>query len=125
MLANYQETQTDLEVLLELNRNYVRAAETSDVNWFSAHLSAGFLNSSVDGSIIDRAEFLRRIARPYPGFNLRSVNPRIQFRDGLALIQSGFLYSKPDGTEGTGRYTDVWLRHERGWLCVAAHFNCF
>ena len=125
MFANDHEIEADREVLLDLNRHYVRAAEASDVDWFAAHLSEDFVNSSVDGSIIDRAEFLRRIARPYPGFNLRSVDPHIQFREGLALIQSGFRYSKPDGSEGTGRYTDVWLRHERGWLCIAAHFNRF
>lgn len=127
-VATLPETEcsaADFEILLELNRNYVRSAEQSDVAWFEEHLSEDFLNCSVDGQIIDRSEFLTRIARPYPGSRLGSVDPRIQCRRGLAIIQSGFCYKRLDGSEGTGRYTDVWVRRNDRWLCVAAHFNRF
>ena len=115
----------DLEILEELNRNYVRSAEQSDVRWYSENLAEDFLSSSVDGSIVDRAAFLTRIARPYPGSNLEAVDVRIRFFGELALIHAGFSYRKPDGQMGVGRYTDVYARRQDRWLCVSAHFNRF
>lgn len=116
---------TDLEILLELNRGYVRSAETSDVRWYEEHLAEDFLASSSDGSIVERTAFLAHIARPYPGSNLEAVDVRIRFFDALALVHAGFRYTKPDGQAGSGRYTDVYARREGRWLCVSAHFNRF
>ncbi len=115
----------DLDTLQQLNRNYVRSAETSDVRWYSENLAEDFLASNVDGSIIDKAAFLTRVARPYPGSNLEAVDVRIRFFGELALIHSGFKYKKPDGQMGSGRYTDTYARREGRWLCVSAHFNRF
>jgi ketosteroid isomerase-like protein len=118
-------TTHDLETLQELNRSYVRSAETSDVAWYAANLADDFLASNVDGSIIDRETFLQRIARPYPGRDLEAVDVRIRLIDELALIHAGFRYTKPDGQPGTGRYTDVYARRQGRWVCVSAHFNRF
>jgi ketosteroid isomerase-like protein len=115
----------DLEILEELNRNYVRAAEQSDVRWYSENLAEDFLSSSVDGSIIDRTAFLTRMARPYPGSNLEAVDVRIRFFGELALVHAGFKYRKPDGQTGSGRYTDTYARRQGRWLCVSAHLNRF
>lgn len=37
---------SDLEMLRELNRRYVRSAETSDVRWYEEHLAEDFLAST-------------------------------------------------------------------------------
>jgi hypothetical protein len=113
----------DLEVLLRLNRGYVHAAETSDVRWYDEHLADDYMASNPDGSLCDKAGFLERIRRPYPGTQLESVDPRIPFAGELALVHSGFRYQRPDGTTGTGRYTDVYARRGAQWLCISAHFN--
>jgi ketosteroid isomerase-like protein len=115
----------DLRTLEELNRNYVRSAEQSDVRWYTENLAEDFLSSSVDGSIADRAAFLARIARPYPGSNLEAVDVRIRIFGELALVHAGFRYTKPDGQTGSGRYTDAYARRQGRWLCVSAHFNRF
>ena len=115
----------DLDILQQLNRNYVRSAGQSDVNWYAENLAEDFLSSSVDGSIVDRAGFLARAARPYAGSNLKAEDVRIRILGEIAIIHSGFSYRKPDGQAGTGRYTDVWARREGRWLCVSAHFNRF
>lgn len=115
----------DLAILHDLNRNYVRAAETSDVRWYEENLAEDFLASSTDGSIVDRAAFLARIARPYPGSNLEALDVRVRFFPDLALIHAGFRYRKADGQTGSGRYTDVYARRQGRWLCVSAHFNRF
>ena len=113
----------DVAVLHELNRSYVRAAETSDVRWYQENLAQDFLASNPDGSIVERSAFLARIARPYPGSNLEAVDVRIRFFSDLALIHAGFKYRKPDGHAGSGRYTDIYARREGRWRCVSAHFN--
>src|ERR1043166_7761855 len=98
---------SDLNILTELNRNYVRSAEQSDVGWYAENLAEDFLASSVDG------------AQP----EARDV--RIRLLGEVALIHAGFGYTKPDGTAGSGRYTDVWARRAGRWVCVSAHFNRF
>ena len=116
---------SDLATLLELNRHYVRSAEQSDVRWYSENLAEDYLCSSVEGSIMDRASFLERIARPYPGSNLEAVDVRVRIIGELALIHAGFRYTKTGGQTGTGRYTDVYARRQGRWVCVSAHFNRF
>ncbi len=115
----------DAEALRQLNQDFVRSAEMSDVHRFDEILAEDFLSSSTDGSIIDRAAFLAQVARPYPGSNLEAVDVRIRFFGELALIHAGFKYRKPDGQMGSGRYTDTYARRQGRWLCVSAHFNRF
>jgi ketosteroid isomerase-like protein len=113
----------DLEALEELNRGYVRAAELSDVRWYEEHLAEDYLSTNPDGSLSDRAGFLARIARPYPGSNLEALDVRIRVLGDIALIHAGFRDVKRDGGVGEGRYTDIWARRGGRWLCIAAHFT--
>ncbi len=113
----------DLATLQDLNQNYVRAAATSDVHWYAEHLAEDFLSSNPDGSLVDRAGFLARMARPYPGSDLTAVDVGIRMLGDIAIIHAGFRYTKPNGEAGAGRYTDVWARRQARWLCVAAHFT--
>ena len=117
----------DIATLQQLNRDYIRSAEMSDVRWYEENLAEDFLASNVDGSIIDRTAFLARVARPYPypGSNPEAVDVRIRRFGELALIHAGFRYRKPDGQMGSGRYTDIYARRQGRWLCVSAHFNRF
>lgn len=62
----------DLQTLQQLNAGYVRSAESSDVRWYEEHLAHDFLSTNPDSSLADRAGFLARIARPYPGSRLRA-----------------------------------------------------
>jgi hypothetical protein len=51
-------SNTDLEVLLELNRNYVRSALESDVRWYTENLSEDFYITAPDGALLNREAFL-------------------------------------------------------------------
>lgn len=113
----------DVLVLLgELNQGYIRAVATSDAAWFERHLSEDFLNSNPDGGLSDRAAFIARIAQP-PGVpDLSIEDVRIRLFGATAIIHARTLYTKPDGSRGMGRYTDIWVQQADGrWLCVAAH----
>ncbi len=41
--------------LQQLNRDYVRSVQDSDVRWFEEHLSQDFLNTNPDGLLVGRA----------------------------------------------------------------------
>jgi hypothetical protein len=43
----------------------------------------------------------------------------------FAIIHSGYRDKQLTGTNGYGRYTDIYERRNGRWLCVAAHFMRF
>lgn len=111
----------DREMLHALNENYVRSVAESDVRWFDENLSQDFLNTNPDCSIIDRAGFLARIANPVGVKGLHPEDVNIRLFGDFAIIHARTVYTKPDGSGGAGRYTDIWARQGGRWLCVAAH----
>ena len=115
-------TLDDIGTLEELNRGYVRAAQASDVRWFDDHLAPCFMASNPDGSLADRAGFLDRIGRPNPLANMATVDPRVRIVGDLGIVDAGFRYTRPDGQEGVGHYTDVYALVDGAWQCVSAHF---
>jgi ketosteroid isomerase-like protein len=112
----------DIQTLEQLNRSYVHAAETSDVRWFDENLAACFLASSPDGSLEDRAGFLIRIGQPKASKNMAAVDTRIRVVGDVGIVDSGFRFTKPDGADGVGHYTDVYGFLGGRWQCVSAHF---
>jgi hypothetical protein len=116
---------TDREVLLELNRNYVRSALESDVRWYAENLSEDFYITAPDGALLDREAFLKRIANPYPGTHAEAVDVMVRILGDVAIIHSGYRDRRLTGEIGHGRYTDIYERRNGRWLCVAAHFMRF
>ena len=41
--------------------------------------------------------------------------------DDFAIIHARTVFTKPDGSAGAGRYTDVWAKRGGRWLAVSAH----
>ena len=117
------ENDADVAVLRELNRDYVRAVQESDVAWFEKHLAEDFLNSNADCSLVDRAAFLAQVSKPAGITRLQEHDVRIRLFGDVAVIHAKTNYAKSDGQPGAGRYTDVWTRRQGQWLCVAAHVN--
>lgn len=90
--------------LVQLDRDYVRSVQHSDVRW----------------SWIAPA-FLRRSPRPAGVSGLGCEDVRIRKIGEVAIIHARTTYLKPDGQPGRGRYTDTWAKRDGRWLCVAAH----
>jgi hypothetical protein len=124
-LTTSESDSADREVLLELNRNYVRSALESDVRWYSENLSEDFYITAPDGALLNREAFLERIANPYPGTEAEAVDVTIRILGDFAIIHSGYRDKKLTGDTGYGRYTDIYQRRNGRWLCVAAHFMRF
>ena len=113
----------DLKTLQELNRHYIRSVLESDVRWFEANLADDFLNSNPDGTLVDRAAFLKQIGQPCAVQNLRAEDVRIRVLGDATIIHARTTYTKSGGQAGAGRYTDIWQRRQGRWLCVAAHVS--
>lgn len=110
-------------LLRDLNENYVRAVRECDVAWFEANLDADFRNTNPDGRLLQRAEFLAQISKPPSVRNLACEQVEIRILDNLAIVHARTTYLLPDGSRGSGWYTDVWALRGGRWRCVAAHVN--
>ena len=113
--------KSDLAQLFDLNRDYIRSVQTSDVARFDEILADDFLCSNADGSLVDRAEFLKQTARPVSISNLDAHDVNVRIIGDVAIIHARTTYTRPDGQGGAGRYTDVWARRRGTWLAVSAH----
>ena len=113
----------DIETMLELNRDYIRAVLSSDVGWFRRMVTEDFRCSLPDGSILDKEAFLARVARPLDVSDLQVHDVEVRIFRDAALVHARTTFVTADGRPGSGRYTDVWSRHEGPWRTVAAHFT--
>jgi ketosteroid isomerase-like protein len=114
-------TRSELDILQDLNRDYIRSVQHSDVRRFDEILADDFLCSNPDGSLIDRAAFLKQTAVPVVISNLEARDVVVRIMGDVAIIHARTTYTRPDGQEGAGRYTDVWARRGGRWLAVSAH----
>ncbi len=111
----------DVDSLRQLNRDYIRSVQTSDVRRFDEILAEDFFCSNPDGSLVDRAGFLAQTARPVTISKLEAHDVRVRIIGDVAIIHARTTYTMPDGRAGAGRYTDVWARRQGRWLAVSAH----
>jgi ketosteroid isomerase-like protein len=107
--------------LIDLNRDYIRSVATSDIGRFDEILADDFLCSLPDGSLVDRAAFLERTAKPAGISNLEAHDVNVRLMGDFAIIHARTTYTSGDGRPGAGRYTDVWARRHGRWLAVSAH----
>jgi ketosteroid isomerase-like protein len=112
---------SDLTTLVDLNQDYIRSVQTSDVQRFSEILADDFLCSQPDGSLIDRDRFLQQTARPVTISNLEAHDVNVRLMGDFAIIHARTTYQTADGRSASGRYTDVWARRNGRWLAVSAH----
>lgn len=113
--------RSDLDILLDLNRDYIRAVQAGDVGRFDEMLAADFLCSNPDGSLVDRAGFLDQTRRPVQIAHLEAHDVDVRIMGDVAIIHARTTYARPGGGAGSGRYTDVWARRHGRWLAVSAH----
>ena len=114
-------TRSELDILQDLNRDYIRSVQNSDVKRFDEILADDFRCSNPDGSLVDRAGFLKQTAVPVKISNLEAQDVEIRIMGDVAIIHARTVYARPDGQPGGGRYTDVWARLGGRWLAVSAH----
>lgn len=114
-------SQSELDALVDLNRDYIHSVQHADVRRFDEILADDFLCSNPDGSLVDRAAFLEQTAKPVTIRYLEAHDVQIRLLGEVAIIHARTTYTAPDGREAAGRYTDVWARRDGRWLAVSAH----
>ena len=115
--------QRDLETLTALNLDFTASVQNGDVKRFEEILADDFMMSTPDGSLLDKAEFLKLTAQPVTISGLVVEDVRIRVLGDFAIIHARFNSRWADGRQRRGRYTDNWARRDGTWVAVSAHFN--
>lgn len=113
--------EPDLDTLAKLNSEYIRSVQMSDVHRFNEILADDFLCTNPDGTLVDRAQFLRQTAEPVQISNLEAHDINVRIMGDFAIIHAWTSYTLPSGQAGSGRYTDTWARRHGRWLATSAH----
>ena len=115
--------RTAAEILTRLNQEYVDAFMNANANWYRDHLADDFVCIESDGAVLGKAEFLRDAARgpDVATYELQDVRVRI-FGD-IALVHATGQFTRPDGSSGRSRYTDVWALQDGRWRTIAAQIT--
>src|SRR5262249_54553027 len=114
---------SDLDILLDLNRDYIRSVQNSDVRRFDEILADDFRCTNPDGTLLDREAFLKQTPRRVLISTLEAHDVTVRIMGDFAIIHARTTYTRPDGQAGVGWYTDVWARHGGVWLPVSAHVS--
>jgi ketosteroid isomerase-like protein len=114
-------SQSDIDALTALNRDYIQSVQHSDVRRFDEILAEDFLCSNPDGSLVDKKQFLAQTARPVTISGLTAEEVKLRLLGDVAIIHARTSYTTADGEQRNGRYTDVWARRDGKWLAVSAH----
>jgi hypothetical protein len=110
-------------ILRKLNARYIDSYLTSDVVWYDEHLADDFLCIQSDGTVLDKARFLFQTAKGPDVAKYHLDEVRIRVIGSTALVHGTGLFTKPDGSEGTSRYTDVYAKLAGKWKVVAAQIT--
>ena len=116
-------TQTDIDALTALNRDYIQSVQNGDVRRFDEILADDFLCSNPDGSLVDKSQFLAQTARSVTITGLEAQDVKVRLLGDVAIIHARTSYTTADGAQRYGRYTDVWARRNGKWLAVSAHLT--
>jgi ketosteroid isomerase-like protein len=114
-------TASEVEVLRDLNSQYIHSVVHSDVARFTEILADDFLCTNPDGSLIDKPQFLRQTAVPVSFTDFDVDDLRIRVLGDVAIIHGRTRFVLKDGRRGRGQYTDVWEKRQGRWLAVSAH----
>jgi ketosteroid isomerase-like protein len=117
------DAQRDLETLTALNRDYVASVQRGDVKRFEELLADDFMCSTPEGSLLDKAGYLKLTAQPVTTSGLVAENVRIRLLGDFAIIHARFCSRSADGKQRRGRYTDNWARRDGTWVAVSAHYH--
>jgi ketosteroid isomerase-like protein len=115
--------QRDLETLTALNLDFFTSVQKGDVERFEEILADDFMSSQPNGSLLDKAEFLKLTARPVTIRGLVAEDVRIRLLGDFAIIHGRFDSRAADGKPRRGRFTDNWARRDGSWVAVSAHFH--
>ncbi len=120
-MTDARNTQSDLEVLKQLNADFLASAQNGDVERLEEILAEDFMASLPDLLLRDKKQFLEMMSAPRPFTGLKGHDVKIRLLGDFAIIHARISYTTHDGVEHQGRYTDDYQRRYGKWVCVAAN----
>jgi ketosteroid isomerase-like protein len=114
---------SDENTIRRLNEEYIRAFMQADVAWYARYLADDFVVIESDGTVLNKAEFLTQTAKgpDVATYKLEQVN--VRFYGEVALVRATGLFTRKDGSPGTSRYTDIYVRNGTDWKAVSAQIT--
>jgi ketosteroid isomerase-like protein len=119
-----ERASSDHDRLLGLNEGYIAAYLNADVDWYRQHLAEDFICIESDGTVLDKAAFLTDCAKGPDVASYKLADTTIRIYGDTGIVQARGNFTRPDGSTGTSRYTDIWVRTAKdGWKTVSAQIT--
>ena len=115
--------QRDLDTVTALNGDFVASVQKGDVKRLDEIFADDFMVSTPDGSLLDKAKYLKLVAQPSTISGLVAEDVRIRLLGDFAIIHARFNSRYADSKPRRGRYTDNWARRDGTWVAVSAHYH--
>src|SRR5215467_9792617 len=120
-MKDTKSTQSNLEILTQLNADYLASDQNGDVQRYGQILAEDFMSSLPAFWLRNKKQFLEMMAAPRPFTELKMDEVRIRLLGNFAIIHSHMTFRTKDGVLRQGRYTDDWQWRDGKWLCVAGN----
>jgi hypothetical protein len=106
--------------IARLNEQYIQGLLNADSRWFEHHLADEFVCIESDGSLHNKAAFVRKVSNGsgYVKYRLDQVQVRVFGEVGV--VQATGAFTRTDGRTGLSRYTDVYALIDNDWKVVSA-----
>ncbi|HKU25726.1 MAG TPA: nuclear transport factor 2 family protein [Candidatus Sulfotelmatobacter sp.] len=122
MLLRLSAQDSDKSRVLSLENAWNEAEKHRDANAISALIASTFVYTDIDGSLMDKEQFLTSIRGSHA---TQIVNEAMKAESyGNVIVVTGSY--REQGNEGgksytrRGRFTDTWIEKDGQWLCVAS-----
>ncbi|HEY9384605.1 MAG TPA: nuclear transport factor 2 family protein [Gemmatimonadales bacterium] len=110
----------DEMALARVNAEYVQAFLHADADWYREHLADDFVCIEVNGSVLDKEQFLRRAAEGPSLTDYRLEAVAIRIYGEVALVHGQGWIRRHDATTGESRYTTIYRKIGGEWKAIAA-----
>jgi ketosteroid isomerase-like protein len=123
-----QSGRSDAETkILALENAWNQAQIRHDASALNTLLPETFVYTDYDGTVMTKPQFLADLKDPnYVASMVTNENEHVFTYDNAAVVTGTYhTKGKYKGApfEHWGRFTDMWVRQNGLWLCVASHTN--
>jgi ketosteroid isomerase-like protein len=122
-MANVEPNTSDKTTLERLNKEYVEAFMSADVNWYEEHLADDFVCIESDGSLLNKVQFLINCAEGPDVADYKLEDVYVRIYGGVGIVQATGLFTRKDGSTGVSRYIDVYVKSGESWKAVSAQIT--
>jgi ketosteroid isomerase-like protein len=113
----------DVEILKQLNHDYVQSFLNSDARRYDELIAENFICIEPNGQLLDRAAFLEAATHPVTVDYFHVEDVEIRLFGDFAQITARTPYRYPNGRQGVSRYIDCWVKRAGRWQAISAQIT--